>query len=646
MAARQLFQGKTGLWEVCVGLEVHAQISSASKLFSNAPHKPEGGLDLQLNGPNARVSHFDAALPGTLPVLNRRCAEQAARLGLVLGGRVQRRSLFERKHYFYPDLPHGYQITQQRAPVVEGGVLSVELPTAAADSGKKKDKKKDKKKKKKKKEGGEQQGEAGQQAAGAAAAAEAAFVDASVRVTRIQLEVDSGKSTHGYVPGKTLVDLNRAGSPLLEVVFEPDIRSAAAAGATLRQLQLLLRAVGVSDANMELGEMRADVNISVRPADDEAAPLGERVEVKNMNSVRHMMRAIEHEAQRQVDLLEAAAAGDGAAAAELLDGRIESETRGFDAVRGVTVPQRRKGGAKDYRFLPEPDLPPLLLFGAFDAAGAALPADSAAEAEQRWFEEQLEALRATLPELPDAQRDRLVRPVALGGCGIPLADATKLVGAGSGAVRFFEAVARGAAASAPPAGAEDASQQFARDPQLVSGWMVNELFAHLKVLHVACEEPEGGGGGAAPEPPTWGSARFGQLLDLVVDGSISARTAKDVLEIMCLGGGGADGALEALARGDSVGDGRTALQIVDDNGWRQLTDDSGGGGELTALCAAVVADPAHANQLAQLRGGKSQLFGFFVGRVMGASGGRAHPELANALLRKLLADNDAAADSE
>ncbi|POM73363.1 Aspartyl/glutamyl-tRNA(Asn/Gln) amidotransferase, B subunit [Phytophthora palmivora] len=513
----QLLRGPSGkLWEVCIGLEVHAQVLSRSKLMSAA-----AAATVASAKPNRHVSFFDAALPGTLPVINRECVHQAIRLGLAVDATVHPRSLFERKHYFYCDLPLGYQLTQQRAPVASGGALHFELPTSAD------------------------------------------VIPRSVRITRIQIEQDSGKSNHDLEEDSTVVDLNRAGTALLEIVMEPDLRSPLEAGQVMRQLQHLLRHLDVCDGNMEEGSMRCDLNVSVRPtnlgeeADAEtlhcalmsssAAPFGERVEVKNMNSIRNMMRAAEYEARRQIALIEE----EG--------GEVHRETRSFDAVTGETKRMRSKEGAKDYRFFPEPDLPPLVF-------------------SQKLIRE----ISESLPELPDALKDRLCAQYNL----TPY-ESSVLVNE-PGAAHYFETIAK----------------QNSRPSKIVVNWVLNDLFGYLKATN----------GDITSSPVE--AAELGALIDLIQDGTISGKIAKDVLELMYY----------------ENEEKKTPLQIVEEKGWKQIQDPE----EIRALCRAVLDDPKN---LEAYWKGKTQLFGFFIGQVMKRCGGRVHPELANSIMQEILEEH-------
>jgi aspartyl-tRNA(Asn)/glutamyl-tRNA(Gln) amidotransferase subunit B len=359
-----ILKGATGAWEVVIGLEVHAQVISRSKLFSGA--SAEYGA-----APNSQVSFVDAGFPGMLPVINRECVAQAVRTGLGLKAHINLESRFDRKNYFYADLPTGYQISQYQHPVVGAGVIEIELADGSTRQ---------------------------------------------IGVTRLHLEQDAGKSLHDQDPSKTYIDLNRAGVALMEIVSEPDLRSPEEAGAYLRKLRTILRYLGTCDGNMEEGSMRADVNVSVRKSGE---PFRTRCEVKNVNSIRFVMLAIEAEAKRQIALYE-----DG--------GSVDQETRLFDPGRGVTRPMRSKEDAHDYRYFPDPDLLPLVL-------------------EPDW----VESLKAGLPELPDAKKARFVRDY-----GLPVYDAGVLVD-DQVTADFYETVARG------------------RDAKLAANWVMGDFFAAL-----------------------------------------------------------------------------------------------------------------------------------------------------------------------
>jgi aspartyl-tRNA(Asn)/glutamyl-tRNA(Gln) amidotransferase subunit B len=359
-----LIQGRTGPWEVVLGLEVHAQVISKSKLFSGAA--TEFGAE-----PNTQVSLVDAAFPGMLPVINEYCIEQAVRTGLGLNARINLRSVFDRKNYFYADLPAGYQISQYLQPIVGAGTIILDLPDGRTRE---------------------------------------------VGITRLHLEQDAGKSLHDQHPKKTYVDLNRAGVALMEIVSEPDMRSSEEAAAYLKKLRSILRYLGTCDGNMEEGSFRCDVNVSVRRP---GAELGTRCEIKNVNSIRFVQQAIEHEARRQIELVE-----DG--------GTVKQETRLFDANKGITRAMRSKEHAHDYRYFPDPDLLPL-------------------ELDASW----VEGIKATLPELPDTKKARFIKSY-----GLSSYDAGVLVGERETAA-FYETVAKG------------------RDPKLAANWVISELFGML-----------------------------------------------------------------------------------------------------------------------------------------------------------------------
>lgn len=397
-------QGATGPWEVVVGLEVHAQVISRSKLFSGAA--TAFGAE-----PNSQVSFIDAGFPGMLPVINRECVAQAVRTGLGLKAQINLWSRFDRKNYFYADLPQGYQISQYAHPIVGRGSVEIEL----SDGSRK-----------------------------------------TIGIARLHLEQDAGKSLHDQHPTKSFIDLNRSGVALMEIVSEPDMRSPEEAGAYLAKLRQILRYLGTCDGNMDEGSMRADVNVSVRRPGE---GFRTRCEVKNVNSVKFVMQAVEAEARRQIEVWESG-------------GEVEQETRLFDVARGITRSMRSKEDAHDYRYFPDPDLPPLVL-------------------DPAWVEE----LKASLPELPDERRARYI------AMGLSAYDAHVLTLERETAA-YFEEVARG------------------RDPKLAANWVTGELFAALNRMKRDITDP-----------PV--SARhLGELLDLIADETISGKIAKDVFEIM------------------------------------------------------------------------------------------------------------------
>ena len=478
-----MMEGRTGDWEVVVGCEVHAQVISKAKLFSGA------GTAFGAE-PNSQVSLVDAAMPGSLPVINQVCVEQAVRTGLALGATINLTSVFDRKNYFYPDLPPGYQISQLSQPIVGRGEIRLDLDGGASRS---------------------------------------------VGITRLHLEQDAGKSLHDRDPNATLVDLNRAGIALMEIVSEPDMRSADEAGAFMRKLRSILRTIGACDGNMEEGSMRCDVNVSVRRP---GAALGTRTETKNLNSIRFVMRAVAYEARRQIEVIE-----NG--------GRVFQETRLFDPDKGETRPMRTKEESHDYRYFPDPDLLPLTL-------------------DEDW----VNAIRATLPELPDARQARFVADY-----GLTADDAGQLVAERESA-DYFETVAGG------------------RDARLAANWVIHDLFGQLNRAETEIVD--------SPVP----AEALGGLLDLIADGTISGRIAKDVFAEMFTGG-------------------RDAAAIVEAKGLRQMSDEAA----IEAIVDALVADnPGQAAQYAD----NPKVIGWFVGRVMKATQGKANPGVVNALLRKKL----------
>ncbi len=481
----KLIPGATGDWEVVIGLEVHAQVTSNAKLFSGA--STAFGAE-----PNTQVSLVDAAMPGMLPVINQTCVEQAVRTGLALEAEINLYSVFDRKNYFYPDLPQGYQISQFKQPIVGEGVITLDLP-----EGETKD----------------------------------------VGIERLHLEQDAGKSMHDQHPNFTYVDLNRSGVALMEIVSRPDMRSAEEAGAYVRKLRTILRYIGTCDGNMEQGSMRADVNVSVRKPGD---PLGTRCEIKNVNSIRFVQQAIEYEARRQIEVIE-----DG--------GVIEQQTRLFDVAKGVTRSMRSKEEAHDYRYFPDPDLLPL-------------------EFTAEWVDE----VKASLPELPDAKKNRLMADF-----GLSVYDAGILVAEPETAA-YFETAAEG------------------RDAKQAANWIITNLFAALNEQ-----------GKSIIDSPV-SAAQLGQLLDLIADDTISGRIAKDVFEVM-------------IETGDDP------AKIVEEKGLKQITDT----GAIEAAVDDVIA--GNPEQVAQYAGGENpKVIGWFVGQVMKATQGKANPGQVNTLLKEKL----------
>ena len=479
----QLLKGETGEWEIVIGLEVHAQVSSEAKLFSSAATK--FGAE-----PNSQVSLVDAAMPGMLPVINKECVRQAIKTGLGINAKINLFSVFDRKNYFYPDLPQGYQISQFKQPIVGEGFLEIEVSDGAKKIG----------------------------------------------IERLHLEQDAGKSIHDQHPSRSFIDLNRSGVALMEIVSKPDIRSGEEAGAYLKKLRSIVRYLGTCDGNMQEGSLRCDVNVSVRKPGEE---LGTRCEIKNVNSIRFVQQAIEYEARRQIEIIE--------------DGHlINQETRLFDPNRGETRSMRSKEEAHDYRYFPDPDLLPLK----FDDA-------------------LVQAIASDMPELPDAKRTRFIEEYELSE-----ADATLLVEERETA-EFYEEMAVG------------------RDKKLSANWLGTELFGALNKEGLSLAE----------SPIT--AESLGRLIELISDGTISGRIAKDVFV-------------------DMFESGEDALDIVERKGLTQISD----AGAILELVESVISD--NASKVAEFRNGKDKLFGFFVGQVMKKSQGKANPKLVNDLLKDKL----------
>ena len=480
---KKLIKGATGDWEVVIGMEIHAQVTSRSKLFSGASTEFGGE-------PNDHVSLVDAAMPGMLPVINSECVAQAIRTGLGLKAQINLRSVFDRKNYFYPDLPQGYQISQYKDPIVGEGQVLVDLPD-------------------------------GQQI--------------TVGIERLHLEQDAGKSLHDQSPTLSFVDLNRSGVALMEIVSKPDLRSSDEARAYVTKLRTILRYLGTCDGNMEEGSLRADVNVSVRRPGD---PLGTRCEIKNVNSIRFIGQAIEYEARRQIGILE-----DG--------GKIDQETRLFDPGKGETRSMRSKEEAHDYRYFPDPDLLPL-------------------EFTQSYVDE----LKKGLPELPDEKKARFIADY-----GVTPYDAGVLVAERTGA-DFFEAVAKG------------------RDGKAAANWVINELFGRLNK----------DGKDVTNSPVS--AAQLGGIVDLISEGTISGKLAKDLFEIVWTEGG-------------------DPKDIVEKRGMKQVTDT----GAIEAAVDAVIA--ANPDKVEQAKA-KPTMIGWFVGQVMKQSGGKANPQAVNDILKAKL----------
>ena len=479
-------------WEVVIGLEVHLQLATESKIFSGAATR--FGAE-----PNTQACAVDLAMPGMLPVLNEQAVRYAVMFGLGIGAEIGLRSVFDRKNYFYPDLPKGYQISQFQEPIVGRGHFDIQLE------------------------------------------------DGSVRrigITRAHLEEDAGKSLHEDFHNQTGIDLNRAGTPLLEIVSEPDLRSAEEAVAYLKTLHSLVTSLGISDGNMAEGSMRCDINLSLRPAGSET--LGTRAEIKNVNSFRFVEKAIHHEIERQADILEAG-------------GQVVQETRLYDAERDETRSMRSKEVANDYRYFPEPDLLPVVI-------------------EQSW----VDSIRASLPELPAAKRERFIADY-----GLSAYDAT-ILAAERPLADFYESVAK-----------------HCGDAKLAANWVQVELLGQLNRSDLSLGE-------SPVDAPA-----LAALLQRILDGSISGKIGKQVFEAMWAGEGDADSIIEA-------------------RGLRQVSDS----GALEAMVSEVIrGNPEQVAQyLAADENRRKKLSGFFVGQIMKLSKGQANPQMVNDLLNQQLAD--------
>jgi aspartyl-tRNA(Asn)/glutamyl-tRNA(Gln) amidotransferase subunit B len=474
-------------WETVIGLEIHAQLATRSKIFS-------GSATAYGASPNAQANLVDLGYPGVLPVLNAEAVRMAVKLGLAISASIAPRSVFARKNYFYPDLPKGYQISQYELPIVANGSLEIVLEDGSTKR---------------------------------------------VGITRAHLEEDAGKSLHEGIAGMSGIDLNRAGTPLVEIVSEPDMRSAKEAVAYMKKVHTLVRYLEICDGNMQEGSFRCDANVSVRREGQHR--FGTRAEIKNLNSFRFVERAINFEVSRQIDVLEGG-------------GKVVQETRLYDPDKGETRSMRSKEEANDYRYFPDPDLLPLELDAAF-----------------------VESVRATLPELPDQKAARFISQY-----GLPAYDAGVLT-ASRELADYYEEVFRLAPA----------------DAKLAANWVMGELAAALNKENLDV------GSGKLP------AERLAGLLARISDRTISGKIAKEVFELMWSTGSSAD-------------------SVIESKGMRQITDQ---GAIERAIDEVMARNPG---QLADYRAGKDKLFGFFVGQVMKATGGKANPTQLNELLRKKL----------
>ncbi|MCL4706234.1 Asp-tRNA(Asn)/Glu-tRNA(Gln) amidotransferase subunit GatB [bacterium] len=476
-------------YEPVIGLEVHAQLSTESKIFSSVSTKFGAA-------PNSQVSPVCAGLPGVLPVLNRKAVEFAIKMGLATNCKIAPVSLFARKHYFYPDLPKGYQISQYEEPLCEHGWLDLELENGTHKR---------------------------------------------VRIIRIHLEEDAGKSIHAeefVAENETLIDLNRCGVPLIEIVSGPDIASPREANRFLASMQQLVRYLGICDGNMEEGSLRCDANVSVRPAGHKE--FGTKIEIKNMNSIRHVERALEAEIQRQIDILE-----NG--------GTIAQETRLWDASRGVTISMRSKEFEHDYRYFPEPDLAPLRV-------------------EEEWRER----VKASLPELPQARRNRFIEEYKLSRPHAEVLTEERDI------ADYFEGVAR-----------------HVSDAKQAANWVMGEV---LRVL--SDEKIEISAFNLPPQA-------LAEMITLIEQGAINNKVAREVFEQM-------------------RATGKSAREIVKEKGLEQVSD----AGVIEKAIADVLA--AHPEEVARYRAGEQKVFGFLVGQLMKATRGKVNPQMANQVLREKL----------
>jgi len=489
----KLLKGETGDWEIVIGMEVHAQVLSQSKLFSGA--STQFGAE-----PNSQVSFIDAGFPGMLPVINEKCVEQAVRTGLGLKAQINLRSIFDRKNYFFPDLPQGYQISQYKDPIVGEGEVTIDLKDGES---------------------------------------------IKVGIERLHLEQDAGKSLHDQHPDNSFIDLNRSGIALMEIVTKPHMRTSEEAAAFLKKLRAIVRYLGTCDGNMDEGSMRADINVSVcRVGGYEEfrktgsfKTLGTRCEIKNVNSMRFIAQAVEYEARRQIEVIEGG-------------GTIAQETRRYDSKVGETRSMRSKEEAHDYRYFPDPDLMPL-------------------ELEAGW----VEAIRKTLPELPDEKKARFMAQ------GLSAYDASVLV-AERELADFYEELAKGV------------------DAKAAANWLNNEILGRLNR-----------DGLSITQVPVSADAN-NAIIRMIADNTISGKIAKDLLDIVWTEGG-------------------DPRQVVEARGLKQVTDT----GAIDAAIEAVIA--ANPDKVEEVKA-KPKLAGWFVGQVMKQTGGKANPAVVNAALKTRL----------
>ena len=482
-------KNKLDEWEPVIGLEIHVQLSTKSKLFSGA--STNFGAD-----PNTQACNIDLGLPGVLPVLNKEVLKMAVKFGLAINASINSPTSFARKNYFYPDLPKGYQISQLDNPIVEGGSIDVSISNGESKT---------------------------------------------IGITRAHLEEDAGKSLHEDYEGMTGVDLNRAGTPLLEIVSEPDLRSANEAVSYLKKIHSIVRYLEISDGNMAEGSMRCDANVSVRKKGE--TTLGTRTEIKNVNSFRFVEKAINYEIKRQVDLL-------------LKGEEITQDTILYDSIKDETRPMRSKEFANDYRYFPEPDLLPVILESSF-----------------------IEEVKQNLPELLEEKKIRFMDEFELSDY-----DADVLV-ADKGMASYFENVV-----------------QLTKEPKLSANWVMGDLSAFLNKENLDIADTK------------VSHENLSKLIQRISDNTISGKIAKEIFEIMW-------------------DDNNDPDAIIEERGLKQVTDSS----EIESLVDKILED--NPNQLSQFRSGKEKLFGFFVGQVMKASGGKANPSQVNEILKSKLNNN-------
>jgi len=471
-------------YEVVIGLEVHAQVLSNSKLFSSSPTK--FGAE-----PNTQVSLVDAAFPGMLPVINEHCIKQAIKTGIGLKAKINYRSVFDRKNYFYADLPQGYQISQYKHPIVGEGTVTLDMPYGQREIG----------------------------------------------IERLHLEQDAGKSIHDIDPQNTLVDLNRSGVALMEIVSKPDLRTLEEVNAYIKKLRSIMRYLGTCDGNMQEGSLRADVNVSVRKKDTKN--LGTRCEIKNVNSIKFMQMAIDYEANRQVDLIEK---GES----------INQETRLFDIKKNETRSMRSKEDAHDYRYFPDPDLLPLELKNDF-----------------------VEKIKYEIPELPDEKKKRFIDKFNLNPYEANLLVSDKETS------EYFEKVIKKS------------------DVKLATNWITGELFALLNSNDLEITK----------SPIS--AENLSKLINLIKDGTISGKIAKNVFELM-------------------ADNNKDPIKIVEEKGLKQQSDPK----EIEKIILEILSK--NQDKVDQYKSGKEKLFGFFVGEVMKISDGKANPKLVNDILKEIL----------